>query len=75
MTDRNIVSLTFDNPDYGDDGGVITIRVEKSAVKHIMNWYGAFCGGDDYDVLINGRKQRLGINGELEPLILDMERL
>lgn len=71
-TDLKIVTLTFDNRDYGDDGGTISIRVERSAVKHIMDWYGAFCGGDDYDVLINGRKQPLGINGELEPLIVDI---
>lgn len=70
--DRNIVSLTFDNRDYGDDGWTITIRVERSAVKHIMDWYGAFCGGDDYDVLINGKRQSLGINGELKPVIVDV---
>jgi hypothetical protein len=72
MSDVKLVTLTFDNRDYGDDGKAITMRVERSAVSHIMDWYGAFCSGDDYDVLINGRKQKMGINGEFEPLVIDL---
>jgi predicted transcriptional regulator len=68
MTD-GFVTLAFDNRDNGE---VISMRVERAAVRHIMDWYGAFCAGDDYDVFINGRKQAMGINGEYEPVVIDL---
>ena len=49
----------------------ITLTVDRTAVSHIMNWYGGYYAGDDYDVFINGTKQSLGINGELEPMTID----
>lgn len=71
-----LVTLRFENRDAVDDGlpaQIIEMRVSRAAVPHIMDWYGAFCAGDDYDVHINGRKQEMGINGELEPVVIDAE--
>ncbi len=73
----NIVTLRFDNRDaMGEDEGKvqsIKLRVERSAVKHIMAWYGAYYAGDDYDVFINGRKQAKDKNGEFEHETVDTE--
>jgi hypothetical protein len=66
---ETIVTLHFANRDATPQ--VVMLRVERSAASHIMNWYGAYFAGDDYDVFINGTKQDLGINGELEPLTID----
>ena len=64
-----IVKLKFFNRDA--DPHVEEMCVERSAVSRIMDWYGAFYAGDDYDVYINNRIQELGINGELEPMTID----
>ena len=37
----------------------------KSDCEPIMDWYGGFHAGDDYDVYISGKKVATGINGEL----------
>ena len=67
-----IVTLKFINRTAWDDGDwTVEMQISRDAVPQIMEWYGAFCSGDDYDVLINGRRQRLGINGELEPAVID----
>ncbi len=67
---HSIVTLRFDNRDaMGEDEEKvqsIELRVERSAVKHIMAWYGAYYAGDDYDVFINGRQQAMDKNGEFE---------
>ncbi len=63
-----IVTLTFENRTAENS---ISLRVARSACPPIMDWYGAYYGGDDYDGLINGRKQELGINGELEAVTID----
>jgi len=63
-----IVTLTFENRTAGNS---VSLRVARAACSPIMDWYGAYCAGDDYDVLINGRKQTLGINGELEEVTID----
>jgi len=60
-----IVTLKFVNRDASPQ--VQEMRVERDAVQRIMDWYGAFYAGDDYDVYVNGRRQILGINGEMEP--------
>ncbi len=65
-----IVTIKFDNRTAENS---ISFRIERSACAAIMNWYGAYYAGDDYDVRINGRKQILGINGELEPMTIDAE--
>ncbi len=55
----NIVTLRFDNRDAMGEGEEkaqsIELRAERSAVKHIMAWYGAYYAGDDYDVFIRMR--------------------
>lgn len=63
-----IVTLTFENRTAGNS---VSLRVSRTACPPIMDWYGAYCAGDDYDVLINGKKQALGINGELEGATID----
>jgi len=51
----------------------IELLLHKSAVPKVMDWYGAYYAGDDYDVFVNGRKQNLGINGELEPITIEAQ--
>jgi hypothetical protein len=65
MTD-DIVTLRFTNIDAGSNGvpDVVTMRIDRGSVPHVMDWYGAFYAGDDYDVRLNGRKLKMGINGE-----------
>ena len=63
-----IVTLTFENRTAED---TIDLRVARSAVPKIMEWYGAYCAGDDYTVKVNGQIQPQGINGELEPETID----
>ncbi len=58
-----IVELRFENPE--SETHSIGFHVERAACAAIMEWYGAFCAGDDYRVLINGQAIPLGINGEL----------
>lgn len=71
-----IVTLAFVNRDAtgedNDEAQTVELRVDREAVPHIMEWYGAFCAGDDYDVLINGVKYETGINGEFRPLTIDV---
>jgi hypothetical protein len=69
------VRLKFENRDACEDGPahVIEMRVNREAVTHIMDWYGAFFAGDDYDVFINGQAQEMGINGEYQPVVIDVE--
>ena len=66
-----IVKLKFVNRDATPR--IEEMRVEQSAVSRIMDWYGAYYAGDDYDVYINNRLQNLGINGELEPVTIETE--
>ncbi len=63
-----IVTLKFVNrtaASEGDDAAIVEMQIGRDAARHVVEWYGAFFSGDDYDVLLNGRTQRLGINGEL----------
>lgn len=67
-----IVTLRFENRTAEDDGpAVVEMKINREAVRHVMDWYGAFFAGDDYTVRINGKRQRLGINGELEHDTID----
>jgi len=65
-----IVTLRFTNR-FLSPPDVVEMQISREAVAHVMDWYGAFFAGDDYDVRLNGRKLRLGINGEYEPPTLD----
>lgn len=55
-----LVTLTFINRTAGENGAteVVKMQISRDAVEIVMDWYGAFCAGDDYDVLVNGRKVR-----------------
>jgi hypothetical protein len=68
------VTLRFENRDASDDpdsADIVQMRIDAAAVRHVMDWYGAFFAGDDYCVFINGRKQAMGINGEFEAPTID----
>lgn len=62
------VELTFRNRTAGsrrrprEEG----VRCVRASCPSIMQWYGSHYAGDDYDVLIDGEKQRLDLNGELD---------
>lgn len=43
----------------------------KSDCEPVMDWYGAFFAGDDYDVYISGKKINTGINGEYQHPTID----
>lgn len=66
------VQLTFVNRTAGqcrDDPRPYVkeeVRCTRASCPTIMQWYGAFCAGDDYDVLIDGIKQQIDLNGELD---------
>jgi hypothetical protein len=68
-----LVKLKFTNRTAGDDGPaeIVEMQINREAVSHVLVWYGAFYAGDDYDVRLNGKKLRLGINGELEVPTID----
>ncbi len=62
-----IVTLKFTNRFQVYEGGpldVVQMKISREAVPDVMQWYGAFFAGDDYDVRLNGKKLKLGINGE-----------
>lgn len=61
MTDA--VTLSFVNRTSASAS--TTMRVETGAAVAIARWYGAFCAGDDYDVLIEGEIAEKDINGEI----------
>jgi hypothetical protein len=42
-----------------------SMKVETGAVSDIARWYGAYCAGDDYDVLVAGEIVDKDINGEI----------
>lgn len=68
-----MVQLRFTNRTAGEEGppDVVEMQINREAVPHVMDWYGAFYAGDDYDVRLNGKKLRMGINGELELPTID----
>ena len=66
-----IVTLRFTNR-FQSPPDVVEMQISREAVAHVMDWYGAFFAGDDYDVRLNGRKLTLGINGEYEMQTIDV---
>jgi len=58
-----IVTLSFAN--RTSQSASTTMRVEPDATVAIARWYGAFCAGDDYDVMIDGEIVEKDINGEI----------
>lgn len=57
------VTLTFLNRDAVKQ--ITTLTIARQDCERIARWYGAYCAGDDYDVLINGEKQTKDIDGTL----------
>lgn len=56
------VRLEFINYDAGlDKAEQTTIHCQE--FKQVMEWYGAFCAGDDYDVFIDGKPVQVDMNG------------
>ena len=49
----------------------IRMQVEASAVRLITSWYAAFYAGDDYHIYVNGRRQSLDHNGEIDVAVVD----
>jgi len=58
----DIVTMQFVNRDSAEE---VVFQVERSATVWIARWYGGFCAGDDYDVLIDGEVVDKDINGEI----------
>ena len=59
----DIVTLSFVNRTSGSASS--SMKVEPAATADITRWYGAYCAGDDYDVLIDGEIVEKDINGEI----------
>lgn len=64
-----IVEMRFDNPE--SELHSVAIQIERKDCAAVMDWYGAYCAGDDYRVYINGEEAPLGVNGELEGVVID----
>jgi hypothetical protein len=65
----DIVTLSFVNRSaagYGHPDPNHELRVDRNATGPIARWYGGYCGGDDYDVLIDGEVVEKDINGEID---------
>ena len=68
MRNDDMVTLQITNRSAVDGGRpplVVEMTINRNATCDVLDWYGAYAAGDDYDVRINGRMARLGINGEL----------
>ncbi len=65
-----IVELRFENPE--SELHSVAVHVEREACPIIMDWYGAYCAGDNYRVFINGNHVPLGVNGELEGVTIEV---
>lgn len=59
----DIVTLAFVNRD--STSASTSMKVDRSAVEEIARWYGGFCGGDDYDVLVDGEIVEKDVDGEI----------
>lgn len=56
------VTLTFKNTTWNEDH---VLEVNREACDPIARWYGAYHGGDDYTVEIDGELQAIDLNGQL----------
>ena len=66
-----LVTLAFHNrtaAGYGSPQANQEFRIDRSAAHTVAQWYGGYCAGDDYDVLIDGEIVEKDINGEIPPL-------
>lgn len=44
---------------------VTTVFVATESIPQVMQWYGAFCAGDNYYVLCDGLKLKIDCNGHI----------
>ena len=63
------VALEFYNPEAAPP--VTRLEVSRASVEPIMQWYGAFCAGDEYAVTIDGVEVPQDLNGEYEHGTID----
>lgn len=64
----DVVTLSFVNRSaagYGHPNPNHELRVDRAATAPIAEWYGGYCGGDDYDVLIDGQVVAKDIDGRI----------
>lgn len=67
----DLVTLRFVNRDGAFDGTTPQtdeMQVSRAAAHRVIQWFGGYCAGDDYDVFIDGELVETNINGEIEPL-------
>lgn len=67
----DLVTITFVNRDgFTDDGKpeIDEMRVSRASAHRVIQWYGGYCAGDDYDVLIDGDIVETDLNGQISPL-------
>lgn len=64
MIELKFVNTEVDEPEV--------IRCDKASVEAIMRWYGAFYAGDEYKVFADGKPMQKDMNGELEPVVIDV---
>lgn len=68
MNGKTLGKLEFINHDATTHDA---IHCTIDSIEPIMQWYGAFCAGDDYMVLFDGCEVAFDQNGEKEPLVID----
>lgn len=64
--------LKFDNRDVIPQVCHLEVGSERQAYR-VMEWYGAFYAGDDYDVSLDGRTIPMDQNGCRELPTIDVE--
>lgn len=68
------VLLEFVNREY--EGGSCNVELalaDRDSIAPIMEWYGAYCAGDDYSVYVNGAPVEMDMNGAYQPPTLDLQ--
>jgi hypothetical protein len=67
----DLVTLKFvnrTNYDGGDEPVVDEMKVSRASAHRVVQWFGGYCAGDDYDVVIDGEIVEKDLNGEIQPL-------
>ena len=68
-----LIELTFKNYFEPDAPIINTVYVAPDSVASVMAWYGSYYAGDPYVVYANGREVQKDANGEIEPIVIDLE--
>ena len=67
----DLVTLKFVNRDAGfngEDTQIDEMKVSRASAHRVVQWFGGYCAGDDYDVFIDGEIVDKDLNGEIAPL-------